>query len=321
MKFTLGALAAALALSSPALADHHNPIDGTLTVVVGYGPGGSSDRTARIVGNALAQEIGVPVVIENRAGAGGRLAAQQFTRAEADDNTLLLGNPAIMSVAPVVYDEVGYDPKTDFQPVALVASYTFALAVPGDSSLQNLDDLQSALKDGDSDVMMIGVPATGSLPHFFGMMVAEAMGQDAEIVGYKGSAQLQTELTGKHIPYAIDGFDSLSPLHKGGQIRILATSGTEREADSPDVPTFKESGFDIEGIGWNGFWAHADMPEAKVQYLNDAIVKAMHQEEVQNALRAANMGVMIADLEQTRQILEDFDDRWVPVVEKSGFTR
>lgn len=321
MKLALAMLASAVTFSSPTLGADPKLINDTITLTVGYGPGGSSDRTARIVGNALAQELGVPVLIENRPGAGGRLAAQQFTRTEGHENALLLGNPAIMSVAPVVYEDVGYDPKTDFQPVGLVASYTFALAVPGDSELENLSDLQEALSTSDDDLMMIGVPATGSLPHFFGMMVAQAMGGKAEIVGYKGSAPLQTEITGGHIPYAIDGFDSLSPLHAGGQIRILATSGTERETDTPDVPTFKESGFDIEGIGWNGFWAHASMPQEKVQYINDALVRAMHREEVQSALRAANMGVMIANVEQTQKILDDFDARWVPVVVESGFTR
>ncbi|MGE4338793.1 MAG: Bug family tripartite tricarboxylate transporter substrate binding protein, partial [Pigmentiphaga sp.] len=153
------------------------------------------------------------------------------------------------------------------------------------------------------------------------MMVADALGQEVEVIGYKGSAQLQTELAGEHIPYAIDGFDSLSPLHAGKKIRILAVSGTEREPSAPEIPTFKESGFDIEGIGWNGFWAPAAMPKDKVESLNQAIVKVMHQPEVQGSLKAAQMGVIIADLEQTQTILDEFDQRWVPVVKQSGFTQ
>ncbi|MCK9511647.1 MAG: tripartite tricarboxylate transporter substrate-binding protein [Pigmentiphaga sp.] len=321
MKRFIPALAACLAISSTAAAAETPRLDGPLTIVVGYGPGGSSDRTARIVGNALAQELSVPVVVENRAGAGGRLAAQHFTRMDASANTLLLGNPAIMSVAPVVYQNAGYDPKKDFQPVSLMASYTFALAVPATSPIQNLKELKAHLDEQKSGPMNVGVPATGSLPHFFGMMVADALGQEVEVIGYKGSAQLQTELVGEHIPYAIDGFDSLSPLHAGQKIRILAVSGTEREPSAPEIPTFKESGFDIEGIGWNGFWAPAAMPKDKVEYLNQAIVKVMHQPEVQDSLKAAQMGVIIADLDQTQTILDEFDKRWVPVVKQSGFTQ
>lgn len=321
MKTILTSALACLAMSGTALAAQPPTLSGPLTILVGYGPGGSSDRTARIVGNALADEIGVPVIIDNRAGAGGRLAAQQFTRLGADDNTLMLGNPAIMAVAPVVYKEVGYDPKKDFQPVALVSSYTFALAVPVNDPANNLKELKARLDQAKAGPMNVGVPATGSLPHFFGMMVADALGQDVEVIGYKGSAQLQTELVGEHIPFAIDGFDSLSPLHVGKKIRILAVSGNERESVAPEIPTFKESGFDIEGIGWNGFWANAKMPKDKVEYLNQAIVKVMQKDDVQKALQAANMGVIVADLAQTQKILDDFDARWVPVVKKSGFTQ
>lgn len=321
MKALQAALVASVILTAPAWAADKPVIDGPLTILVGYAPGGSSDRTARIVGNALSEEIGVPVIIDNRAGAGGRLAAQQFVRTKPEENKLMLGNPAIMAVAPVVYSEVGYDPKTDFQPVALATSYTFALAVAPDHPATNLQELKAHLDSGKAEPMNLGVPATGSLPHFFGMMVADALGKEVEIIGYKGSGQLTSELVGGHIPYAIDGYDTLSPLHAGGKIRLLAVSGNEREATAPDLPTFKESGYDIEGIGWNGFWAHASMPAEKVNYLNEAIQRVMQREDVQNAFKSANMGIIVADLPATQKILEDFDARWVPVVKQSGFTQ
>ena len=122
------------------------PLDGALTIVVGYPPGGSSDRVARLVADRLKERIGAPVVVENKTGAGGRIA-QGLHAAGAAQNVLMLANPAVMVVAPLVYDKPGYDAQRDFKPVSLVSRYKFALAVAADSKVRDVAGLRQVLRD------------------------------------------------------------------------------------------------------------------------------------------------------------------------------
>lgn len=136
-------LAAVLALGmSGPVAQAAAPLDGPLTIVVGYAPGGSSDRIARLVAERLKDRVGVPVIVENKTGAGGRIAAQALRQASAQQNVLMLANPAVMVVAPLVYAQPGYDAQRDFQPLSLASRYKFALTVPAGSPLRTLADLR-----------------------------------------------------------------------------------------------------------------------------------------------------------------------------------
>ena len=170
------------------------------------------------------------------AGAGGRLAAQATARAGARDNLLILANPAVMVIAPLVFQDVGYDVARDFALVSMVSDYSFAVAVPGTSSLTAMADLTATLRAG-TTAFQVGVPATGSLPHFFALSLAERLGTPAQVIGYKGSGPLLVDLIGGHLPIAIDTFDALATQHAAGKVRLLATSGDRREALAPDVPT------------------------------------------------------------------------------------
>ena len=313
-RIILAALAACtLATSAWAAA----PLSGPLTIVVGYPPGGSSDRIARLVAERLKDRVGVSVIVENKTGAGGRISAQLLHNADANQNVLLLGNPAVMVVAPLVYADPGYDAQRDFQPVSLVSSYKFALAVSADSPMKDIKALQAWLKEH-PDRFTVGVPATGSLPHFFALMLGDEIGQQAEVVGYRGSAPLISELVGGILPQAIDTLDTLLPQHQGGRVRILATSGTEREAELADVPTFREAGIDLAADGWNAFFAPAAMPQDKVERLAHAISVVMSDPALQKAVRAINLEPISADAAQTAQALAAYRKQWEPVVRESG---
>ncbi|MBV7486611.1 Bug family tripartite tricarboxylate transporter substrate binding protein [Bordetella sp. BOR01] len=294
------------------------PLDGPLTIVVGYPPGGSSDRIARLVAERLKDRVGVSVIVENKTGAGGRISAQLLRNAEAGQNVLLLGNPAVMVVAPLVYADPGYDAQRDFKPVSLVSNYKFALAVSADSPRKDMKALRAWLKDN-PDRFTVGVPATGSLPHFFALMLGDEIGQQAEVVGYRGSGPLISELIGGILPQAIDTLDTLLPQHQGGRVRILATSGTEREATLADVPTFREAGIDLAADGWNAFFAPAAMPQDKVERLARDIAAVMREPAMQEAVRAASLEPVSADAAQTAQALAAYRKQWEPVVRESGF--
>lgn len=313
------ALASLAALAIAPLDGRAAPaLDGPLTIVVGYAPGGSSDRVARLVGERLQAKLGVAVVIDNRTGAGGRLAAQHVKRAGAEQNLLMLGNPAVMVVAPVVFKDAGYDPEKDFVTVSHVNDYEFAVAVGREVPVREFSHLVAWLK-ANPDKANFGVPATGSLPHFFGLMIGEAVKLSPQIVGYRGSAPLATDLIGGVLPVAIDTFDSLHPLHAAGKIRILAASGEQRVSYAKDVPTFREAGLPLVGTGWNAFFAPASMPQAKVELLAKAITEVMTEPELRRRFGETLMTPVVSTQAQSDAMLDAYRKQWLPVVKRSGF--
>lgn len=318
---SLKALAAALALGAGLCAAARAApakLDGPLTVVVGYAPGGASDRAARIVSQELQHKLGVSVIVENKTGAGGRIAADYVKSTPKGKNVLLLGNPALIVVAPLVYKKLGYNPDKDFKPVSMVTKYGFGVAVSATSPVKDLAGLIVWGKAHPKE-FNVGVPATGSLPHFFALMLAGKIGIQGQVIGYRGSAPLLTDLIGNSVPVAIDTLNVQTPQHLGGKIRILATSGASREAKTPDVPTFTEAGVKLQAYGWNAFFAPATMPEATVKMLGKAIEQTVAEPAVSKALEQSDLTPVVADAAKTAQLLQAFRAQWEPVVKRSGY--
>ncbi len=304
------------ASAAPALAQ---PLDGgPLRIVVGYPPGGATDRVARIVGDKLAARLGVPVLVENKPGAGGRLAAQQAKATPAGQNLLMLANPAVMVVAPLVFKDNGYDAERDFVPVAHVNDYEFGLAVSTAVPVKELSHLLAWMR-ANPDQANVGVPATGSLPHFFALMLGAKAGVRTEVIGYKGSAPAITDLIGGQLPVAVDTFDVLVPQHEAGKLRVLAVSGNRRSAFAPGVPTFKEAGLDLAALGWNTFFAPATMPPEKAARLASAIHEVMQDPDTQRKFTDTRMQPVVATQAQTAAMLKAYRAQWAPVVQKSGY--
>ena len=292
--------------------------DGPLRIVVGYAPGGATDRVARIVGDKLQAKLGVPVVVDNKPGAGGRLAAQQVKATPAGQNVLMLANPAVMVVAPLVFKDNGYDAERDFVPVSHVNDYEFALSVSTAVPVRELSHLLAWMR-ANPDKANVGVPATGSLPHFFGLMVGEKAKVRTEVVGYRGSAPLLTDLIGGQVPIAVDTLDVVIPQHQSGKVRILAMSGAKRSPFAPEVPTFKEAGLDLVALGWNAFFAPASMPREKVARYAQAIREVMQDPDTARRFKDSLMSPVVSTQEQTAAMLKAYRAQWAPVVQKSGY--
>jgi tripartite-type tricarboxylate transporter receptor subunit TctC len=312
---TLGLGLAALPFARSATAQ---PLDGPLRLVVPYAPGGSTDRVARIVADRLQASLGVPVVVENRTGAGGRLAAQQLKGAPASQNTLLVANPAVMVVAPLVFPDNGYDPERDFTPLSHVNDYEFGLAVASAVPVRELNHLLAWLR-ANPEKANFGVPATGSLPHFFALMMGEKAGVKAQVVGYRGSGPLLNDLLGGLVPVAFDTLETQLPQHDAGKLRVLASSGAKRSPYSPSIPTFREAGLDLVATGWNAFFAPATMAAAKVERLAAAITAAMREPDTQRRFADAKMTPVASTRAQTQAMLAAYRAQWAPVVRKSGY--
>lgn len=289
-----------------------------LRIVVGYAPGGSSDRVARIVADKLQAKLGSPVIVENRTGAGGRLSAQAVKSAPANQPALLLANPAVMLVAPLVFPDAGYDAERDFRPVSHVNSYEFGVAVSSAVPVRELPHLIAWLR-ANPDKANFGVPATGSLPHFFGLMVGDAAKVNAEVIGYRGSAPLLNDLIGGQVPVAFDTFDTLLPQHDAGKIRILAVSSAKRSPLDTKIPTFKEGGMDLAATGWNTFFAPMSMPKAQAERLAGLIHEVMKDPDTRRKFEAAKMEPVASSMAQTEAMLRAYRAQWAPVVQRSGF--
>lgn len=302
------------ALAQPALVAS----DGTIHLVVGYPAGGGSDRVARIVGEKLQAKLNMPVIVENKVGAGGRVAAQQVKAAPAGQIHLMLANPAVMVVAPLVFKDNGYDPERDYVAVSEVQSYEFAIAVGAAMPVRDLPELIAWLRANPTKANF-GVPATGSLPHFFGLMVGDKAKVDAQIIGYKGSAPLLTDLIGGQVPVAFDTLDSVWAQHEAGKLRILAISSDKRSPFAPAVPTFKEAGLDLVAAGWGTFFAPVGLPKDKVERLSQAIREVMQDPDTQRKFIDAKLTPVVSTQAQTQAMLSAFRAQWAPVVQRSGF--
>lgn len=304
--------------ASTALPARAQALEGPLRIVVPYAPGGSTDRVARLVADKLGPKLGVTVVVENRTGGGGRIAAQQLKTTPASQSVLLLANPALMLVAPLVFKDAGYDPEKDYQAVSQASSYEFAVAVGAGVPVRELNHLLAWLR-ANPEQANFGVPATGSLPHFFGLMVGEKAGVKAQVIGYRGSGPLLTDLMGGQVPVAFDTFDTLLPQHEAGKIRILAVSSPKRSPFAPTLPTFREAGLDLSADGWNTFFAPASMPAARVDQLGQAIREVMQDPETARRFTEARMAPVASTPAQTRASLAAYRAQWAPVVQKSGY--
>src|SRR3954462_564346 len=314
MQRRTAAMATMLALSSMFAQAQEQP----LRIVVGYAPGGATDKVARIVGEKLQAKLGTTVIVENKTGAGGRLAAQQVKAAKPTDNVLMVGNPAVMVVAPLVFKDNGYDPERDFVPVSHVNDYEFGLAVASAVPVRELSHLLAWLRANPAQANF-GVPATGSLPHFFALMTGDKAGVKAQVIGYRGSGPLLADLLGGQVPVAFDTLDGLIPQAEAGKLRVLASSGARRSTAAPNVPTFKEAGLDLVATGFNAFFAPATMPPAKVQQYAKAITEIMRDPDTQRKFADAKMTPVVSTQAQTAAMLKAYRAQWGPVVQKSGY--
>jgi len=312
------ALACSLSLgvvAVPVLAQVDKPVH----LVVGFAPGGSADLAARLLAERIKDDLKQPVVVENRAGAGGRLAADVVRNAPADGSVLMLSPIVVTVLAPMVFAKLPYDPVADFAPVAQVANFQFALSVNANHPAKSMKELIAWYRANPAKANF-GSPAPGSLPHFFGVMIAKGSGIDLVHVPYNGGGPMMNALMGDQVTAAIDTTVEQVELHRAGRVRILATSGATRSTLLPEVPTFVESGLPgVEGTAWFAVYAPAKTPEPTLRQLNAAINKALAGADLRERFLRLGLeptGGSAADL--AARMAQD-TARWAPIVKASGF--
>ena len=306
----------ALVLAAPVMAQE----GAAIKIVVGYPPGATSDTLTRIVAEHMARTLKQPVVVENKVGAGGRIANEQVKAAAPDGTTLLMTPVATMSIFPHSYaGQLRYDPFKDFAPVAHLSNFQVGLGVQASVPAKTLAEYVAWVKADTARNGFYASAAAGSIPHFFGVMFAREAGITLTHVPYKGTAAAMQALAAGEVSAVSTVVSDIRPLVASGKARLLAVAGEQRDPAFPEVPTFRQQGFDLVAQPWYGLFAPAGTPPAAIDRLNKAAVAAVQDTAVHK--RLVEMG-----LEPTGQgpaqlaavMMADFE-RWGPPIKESGF--
>jgi tripartite-type tricarboxylate transporter receptor subunit TctC len=311
----LAAVASSLAMPRP-WAQPARPV----RLVVPFAPGGSTDILARAIGPKLSAALGVTVLIENRAGAGGSLGAAEVAKAEADGSTLLMGHIGTLAVNPAIYPKLAYDPLKSFVPVAWVARVPNVLVVNAASPAKSLKDFIERAR-AQPGRMTYSSGGNGSAAH----ITFEYLKLRARFfmvhVPYRGTAPSVTDVLGGQVDATFTGAPAVLPHIRSGRLRALAVSSPKRLPSLPDVPTVAESGFaGFEADQWYGVVAPAGTPAAVVVRLNAEINKALALPEVTQQLAAEGAIPMPAAPKDFGELIAREIPRWAEVV-KAGNVR
>lgn len=255
-----------------------------IAIIVPFGAGGGTDQVARLLAPKISDSVGQPVIVENKPGGNGQVAASALKLARPDGHTVLAVSQGILATNPWIYPKLSYDPQRDFAPVTLLYSSTHLLLVPSGNPARSVKDLVEQAKAKQSG-LSFGSSGVGSGSHIAGEMWKQSAGMPAVHVPHKGSADLLPNLLGARLDYAFDGPSQAAPMIKDGRIRALAVTDAKRSPAFPDVPTMAEAGFPgVEVNSWFGLVAPAGTPPAVVTRLHSEFVKALAFPDVQRRL-------------------------------------
>ena len=317
-RFVGWASAAALAGTASA----QSPALESLKIICGFPPGGTTDLVARSVAEQLAGSYARTAVVENRAGAGGRLAADAVRQAAADGSVMLLTPGSMLFLYPHIYKQLPYNPFADFVPVSVGANNVHALAVGPmvPEAVRTVPDLLAWWRAHPKRTHYAS-PGAGSTPHFIGSLVERAAGVQLTHVSYKGVQLAITDLLGGQLPVVIGPEGNFLPHLASGKLRVLATSGPRRSKFEPQVPTFQEQGLkDINVEEWFGFFMPARTPADMVQRAAAAIGVAIGHKPLTEGFARMGMEAAASTPTALAARLKADHDFWVPVVKASGFS-
>jgi tripartite-type tricarboxylate transporter receptor subunit TctC len=293
--------------------------DTTVRILVGFPPGGGVDAAARHIADALTQKMGQSFVVDNRSGAGGQIAAVALKQAAPNGQTLLMSNDHTVVIVPQTMKTPGFNPASDFVPVARVTQVAFGLAVHPSTNAQRIADYSQWLRAG-SNRGNVGVPAPASIPEFTAVLLGQHMGVSTNAVPYRGGAPMVADLIGGQIPAGITSLSELIPQQKAGKLKVIAVSGTQRSALLPDAPTFAEQG--IKGVEQSNFlalYAPAGTPAAVIKRYQDVLHEALAQPALREKFEGLGMQVDFAPGDVVAKQMAQMSDNWGQLIRASGF--
>ncbi|MGN1056520.1 MAG: Bug family tripartite tricarboxylate transporter substrate binding protein [Comamonas sp.] len=320
---TLGAGAAMAALGPVAVhAQQSKPID-QVRVLYGFPAGSAGDTVARRVSERIGnssytKNMGV---VENKPGAGGRIALETLKNSPGDGSVIALSQSSAFSVYPHIYSKLSYTAK-DFEPISIGAVMHHGLAI-GPAVPESVKTLKDFLEwaKANPEKANYGSPGAGSLPHLIGVLLSMSSGVKLNHVPYRGTAPNIADLVGGQIASCMNPSGDYLSYYKAGKLRVLATSGPQRNIYLPDVPTFAEQGFgDLTTEEWFGFYANAKTPAAVRSNAHEAITRALSEPAVKDNIGMVGLIASPSSPEEMLRQQEAEYERWGPLVKKIGFS-
>lgn len=294
--------------------------DKPIRLLVGFPPGGGSDAIARLLSEKLKDALGMPVVVDNRPGAGGQIAAQTLKAAPADGHTLFLSHDHTISILPQVIKNPGFDPVHDFVPVGGFATFVNAFAVSGGNPAKSFNDYVAWVKTQGHGKGAVGIPAPASTPEFLVKLVGQKYQLDLVAAPYRGSAPMMADMLGNQIAAGVGSIPDFIENHKAGKVRVVAVLGTKRQAAMPDVPTFDELGLKgFEDLPYYGIYAPAGTPAKFVADFSTALAKVVELPEVKGPLTAMGLTVGYMTPQQLAARQQAYTAAWTRIIQNTGF--
>ena len=312
---------AGAALVLPALAHAQTFPSKPIRVLIGVPAGGTQDVLTRAIADHVKSSLG-PIVIDNRAGAAGRIAVDAVKTAEPDGHTILLGTAGMMTMFPNAYRKLSYDPVGDFQPMVNAASFELALCVHQSVPATDVKGFVAWAKTQgqDGDRVNFASYGAGTPSHFLGEMLNRAAGLKMQHVPYKGSTPARQDVMGGTVPVYFDTVGGAITMLPTGRIKVLATSGARRSPPMPQMPTFVEQGYpDVVADAWFSYYVPKATPPAVVARLRTEFMNAVHSREVRQQLLVAGMYPVGEDAGPLLRRMKADTERWGRIMRAVNF--
>lgn len=301
----------------PAWAQDKFP-EGTLKLVVPFAAGGGVDQAARLLSRQLQTDLGIAVIVDNRAGASGTVGGKAVQMAAPDGMTLLF-SAATHVLAKQVLANAPYDPQTDFSPVARVGEAPLMLVIPATAPQKTLKEVLDAAR-AQPDKWTAALPALGAPSHLGTLLLAQQGQLKLTMAPYRGTAPALADVAGGHAQLLLDSIISLQGMAKGGKVKAIMVSSSQRSGVAPDVPTAVESGYPgMVYNSWYGVWAPKETPADRVQFWHKAINKATAQLARSGAYTALGILPVLETTEQFRQFVATDVTRSAQLLKEAGF--
>jgi tripartite-type tricarboxylate transporter receptor subunit TctC len=290
----------------------------TITLVLTVPPGGAADFVARLVGQKLSDALGQPVVISNRGGAAGTIAADNVAKAAPDGYTLLLNSITTHGIGPHLSQSLPYDPVKDFTPIVFVAHVPLIMTINSGHAMKSVADVIAYAK-ANPGKLSFASSSNGSAPHLAGELMQMVTGIKMLHVPYRGSGPAVIDVGAGRVDMMFDGIPSLLPLIQAGNLRVLAAASSARNLVVPDAPTFEELG--IRGMEislWYGLLGPAGLPQPIVQRLNTELVKILKTPEIAESFAKQGAVPMGGSPQDFAAFMRSESDRWGEVVRRNN---
>ena len=307
------------ALAAAALAMHGAQAqDRTIRILVGFPPGGSADIIARLLAEKLRGPLAANVIVDNKPGAGGRVALGELKRAAPDGQTLILSPSGALVIQPWLFANLGYDPVKDFQAVSLVSTFDFAVTAGPGAPAGDIKAVLAWMKanPGKANYATSGA---GTVPHFAGQLLGQAAGVPLTQVAYRGGAPAAQDLIGGVVPLMVDTASETIEHHQAGKVRILAVTGEQRTKALPDVPTLKEAGINVAADAFFGLYGPAGMQADVVARIDRAVADALRAPDVQEKIYSFGLVPNHAGSAELAAMQLAHFRRWEMPIKASGF--